>query len=159
MINSMITVNKNNYQGKRVFQYNGVLLEREDNCIKIEAQFQGKAVETPHFTFSPGDRMVEWFYNDRWYNIFEVRDGATDTLKGWYCNITRPAIFTDTSVTADDLALDVFIYPSGEIVVLDEDEFNQLELPPDDHKAAMEAVETVCYAATARLKPFDILPA
>jgi uncharacterized protein len=156
---TQITVNKNNHEGKRLLQYNGTLLEKLDNCIKIEAQFSGKEVETPHFTFRPGDRMVEWFYNDRWYNIFEVHDAQSDELKGWYCNITRPAIITDSTVTADDLALDVFIYPSGEIVVLDEEEFNQLELPPDEYKAAMDAVETVCYAATARLKPFDVLPA
>jgi uncharacterized protein len=156
---SQIIITKNNHEGKRVFQYDGVILEQQDNCVQIEARFQGNEAVTPHFTFRPGDRMVEWFYSDRWYNIFEVHDADTDKLKGWYCNITRPAIITDKSVTADDLALDVFIYPSGEIVVLDEDEFNQLELPPDEYKAAMDAVETVCYAATARLKPFDVLPA
>lgn len=156
---TQITVTKNNHEGKRVYQYNGTIIEQQDNCVQLEARFQGQEITTPHFTFRPGDRMIEWFYNDRWYNIFEVHDADTDKLKGWYCNITRPAIISDKSVSADDLALDVFIYPSGEIVVLDEEEFNQLDLPPDEYRAAMDAVETVCYAATARLKPFDVLPA
>ena len=76
-----------------------------------------------------GDRFREWFYAGEWFNIFRVQDGKTLALKGWYCNITRPPLIrADTSVTADDLGLDVFVYPDGKTLLLDEDDFNRLDL-------------------------------
>ncbi|OQY20658.1 MAG: hypothetical protein B6I35_10355 [Anaerolineaceae bacterium 4572_32.2] len=43
-----------------------------------------------YVALEPSDRWTECFYTDRWYNVFEIH-AADDSLKGWYCNITRPA--------------------------------------------------------------------
>ena len=64
-----------------------------------------------------------------------------DKLKGWYCNIAEPAIISDEGVSFVDLALDVLVFPKGKIQVLDEDEFQQLKLTPDQTHKALHAVE------------------
>jgi len=90
--------------------------------------------------FKRGDRLIETFYSDRWYNVFAVYDRDDGALKGWYCNVTRPATITDAAVSSDDLALDVWVSTQGEATVLDEDEFAALPLPPADRAAARAAL-------------------
>jgi hypothetical protein len=62
------------------------------------------------YVVRPGDHFYEHYYSERWYNIFEVRS-AEGVLKGWYCNITRPARFEAKLVTSEDLELDLFVAP------------------------------------------------
>jgi protein associated with RNAse G/E len=58
--------------------------------------------------------------------VFQVysKDGS---LKGWYCNITHPAKVDHTELTFVDLALDLWVWPDMRYLVLDEDEFSELE--------------------------------
>jgi hypothetical protein len=105
--------------------------------------------------FRRGDIFTEWFYSDRWYNVFRVEDGQTGALKGWYCNITRPATITDDSVRADDLALDIYVLPNGNILLLDEEEFDALNLSLDERISALRAVETIRRVSAARVEPFS----
>jgi protein associated with RNAse G/E len=103
--------------------------------------------------FKRGDRLVETFYSDRWYNVFAVYDRDDGALKGWYCNVTRPATITDTAVSSDDLALDVWVSPDGAVTVLDEEEFAALELSDADRAMALDAVQQLL-----RLAESDLLP-
>lgn len=79
------------------------------------------------------------FYADRRYNAFEVH-AADGRLKGWYCNITRPARIADTEVSAEDLALDLWVDPQRRVTVLDEEEFAALDLSPVERTAALAAL-------------------
>lgn len=108
-----ITVHKLDHQGQIVFEYSGVELERTPNSIVLEAYFALNDYPTAYHTFKKGDRMVEWFFSDHWYNIFALHHRDSDTLEGWYCNITRPARLETDAIYAEDLALDVMVYPDG----------------------------------------------
>jgi predicted RNA-binding protein associated with RNAse of E/G family len=104
--------------------------------------------------------MVETFYTDRWYNIMEVHDADDDRLKGWYCNITRPPSVTDSPdgsvvVRYQDLALDAYINPVGDVLVLDEDELAELQLPAADHARVWFALGLLRGQAEHRIAPFD----
>lgn len=150
-----ITVFKRNHRGERVWSYSGELVNRGDDWICIDAYFNRDDVDTGYVVFKRGDRMTEWFYSDRWYNIFRLEDAGSGHLKGWYCNITRPAHISEDAIAADDLALDVFIDPAGGVQVLDEDEFAALDLPPDEQRAALAAVTALKTAVQDRAMPFD----
>ena len=128
---------------------------REWRCgAALRFALPAEAAERTAVTFRRGDVFVEWFYTNRWYNVFRVEDGQTSRLKGWYCNITRPAEIGNGYVSADDLALDVFVMPNGNIVLLDEEEFDALDLPSEERMAALRAVETIRQAAARREAPF-----
>lgn len=149
-----ITIEKRNHLGQRVFSYEGELLERSDNHVCIVATFGRSDVDAGYVIFRKGDTMTEWFFSDRWYNIFRLQDVQTGLLKGWYCNITRPAEIGEAVVGADDLALDVFVSPSGMVSVLDEDEFADLELSHEDRSAAWQAVEELRSLVASRAEAF-----
>jgi predicted RNA-binding protein associated with RNAse of E/G family len=80
--------------------------------------------------------------------------GATGTFKGWYCNITRPARLSATEIWADDLALDVFVHPNGEQLVLDEDEFAELGLDEAEQTQARRALAELQQQAKEQQGPF-----
>lgn len=136
-----ITIYKLDHNGREKFHYTGTLVDRGANWLRIEARFHGRDVVRDFVTFRTGDRMVEWYYTDRWYNVFEVYDKTHGHLKGYYCNITRPAIITPDSISWPDLALDVWVSPQGDILILDEDEFEALQLDAETRAAALHAVD------------------
>lgn len=141
--------------GNDVLHYDGDVQARGATWVHLRAVFQYGDVDMGFVTFNRGDIFDEWFYSDRWYNVFRVADGDSGRLKGWYCNITRPATITETSVRADDLALDVFITPDYRVHLLDENEFTALDLDETERAAAQAAVQQVKRAAAHRTPPFD----
>jgi hypothetical protein len=152
---SEVTIYKHDHRGEYVFHYTGNVVERGETWVCIEAHFGHEVVNMGYVVFRRGDFMREWFYNDRWYNIFRVEDGNDQRLKGWYCNITRPAALEPNRITADDLALDVFVTPAGAIILDDENEFEALDLAEDERAAALAAVATLRDLVATRSAPFD----
>lgn len=150
-----ITVYKCDERGQVKLSYAGDVLERGKNWICIRAIFQHDDVDIGVVTFNRGDRMLEWFYADRYYNIFQLENGSSGQIKGWYCNITRPARITEVAIMADDLALDIFVAVDGTITVLDEDEFATLDLTKADREQALHAVTTLKQRVINRKPPFD----
>lgn len=152
-----IAVVKQDAAGREVVRYNGHVLARGATWVKLEATYEFGDKPVGEIVFRRGDRFVEWHYTDRWYNIFEVHAGDDDHVRGWYCNVTRPARIDDGEVRADDLALDVLILPDGRVTILDEDEFAALALTPAERQAARAAVDALRRAAGAGEPPFEAL--
>lgn len=154
-MSNAITVYKCDHNGEVVWQYKGGIVDRGETWVCLVALFEPHESDLGAVVFRHGDIFTEWFYSDRWYNIFRVEDGQTGALKGWYCNITRPAEIGEDYVKADDLALDVYVMPNGGILLMDEEEFAALNLPMDERMAALFAVETIRKSAGERLEPFN----
>ena len=136
-----IEVIKLDLERRETWRYTGQVLRRWENAILLEARFNRDDTPFHGILLGRGDRFVETFYTDRWYNIFEIHDRETDHLKGWYCNVCQPAEIVDGTVSYVDLALDLLVYPDGKQLVLDEDEFNALQLPEGLRMKALEALE------------------
>ena len=148
-----ITVYKLDHHGREVWRYPARVLARDAHSIRLEGFFNRDDTRVADAVFKRGDRLVETFYSDRWYNVFAVYDGDDGALKGWYCNVTRPATITDAAVSSDDLALDVWVSPEAAVTVLDEDEFATLELNDDDRAAAQRALRQLLQLAESGLLP------
>ena len=119
---------KKNIADEITWQYEGVVLRREENAVTLKALFNRDDMPFMDITLKRNDRFVETFYSDRWYNIFEIYDRDDDKFKGWYCNICKPAIIEDDFISYVDLALDLWVSANGEQTVLDEDELEELDL-------------------------------
>lgn len=150
-----ITVIKNDHTGREVWRYEGRLLTRGATWVNLEAVFTRPDLHTPYYTIRQGDRFVEWFYSDRWYSLFEMHDVDDGHLTGWYCNVNRPAVLAVDTITTDDLALDLFVTPSGAITLLDEDEFAALPLDETTRAQARRAVNEITRLVEARQPPFN----
>nr|MDT0522672.1 DUF402 domain-containing protein [Streptomyces sp. DSM 41633] len=93
--------------------------------------------------FEPGDVLTEHYWRDRWFAVKEVRTGD-GVLKGWYCDITRPAVLADGVLAVEDLDLDLWVSADGTSVLrLDEVEFDASGLAGRDPAAAGEAVRAL----------------
>ncbi len=62
-------------------------------------------------------------------------------LKGWYCNVGKPAVIEDGILSYVDLALDLWVSPDGKQTVLDEDEFKALELDEELKAGALKGLD------------------
>lgn len=119
---------KKNLADEVTWQYDSEVLRRDDNSITVEAFFNREDMPFQEIVLKRNDRFVETFYFDKWYNIFEIYDRDDGKLKGWYCNITKPAIIEADSVSYVDLALDLWVSANGKQTILDEDEMEELKL-------------------------------
>ena len=136
-----IKVQKKNPAGEVTYEYEGVLLSQDDHTIVLEALFDRADMPFMDVVFKTGDRFVEYYYTDHWYNIFAVHDRDDGKVKGWYCNIGKPAVFEDGIVSYVDLALDLWVSTSGEQTVLDEDEFEALGLDEESRLGALRGLD------------------
>jgi len=137
----LITVIKRNVQGKETWRYDGLLIERGQNFYILEAYFDRQDMLVEGLTLGKGDRFVETYYTDRWYNIFEVHAREDDCIRGWYCNICCPVKVESGALSYVDLALDLLVFPGGNQVLLDQDEFERLEIPAEIRQKALEGLE------------------
>ncbi len=136
-----IKVQKKNPAGEVTYQYEGVLIGRDENSITLEALFDRADRPFQDVIFKTGDRFVEYYYSDRWYNIFAIHDRDDGQVKGWYCNVGMPAIIEDGVVSYVDLALDLWVSADGKQTVLDENEFEALNLSNELSAGALNGLE------------------
>ena len=117
--------------GSQAFAWDGVVLACDAVGIVLRAEFNVPVVELGFATFRRGDVFHEFYYWDRWYNVFQVSE-PDGTLKGWYANVGAPAVSAPErgELSYVDLELDVWSDPGGEFVVLDEDEYEALAANP-----------------------------
>jgi uncharacterized protein len=135
-----IWVQKKNPDGKVTYEYEGEVLRRDENSIVLEAIFDRADMPFMDVVFKTGDRFVEYYYTDRWYNIFVIHDREDGTVKGWYCNIGKPAVIEDSIVSYVDLALDLWVSTDGTQAILDEDEFEQLKISDELRSKALDGL-------------------
>jgi protein associated with RNAse G/E len=136
-----IKVQKKNPEGEVKYEYEGEVIARDEHSLVLEALFDRADMPFMDVVFHFGDRFVEYYYDDRWYNIFVIHDRDDDHVKGWYCNVGKPAVFNDHVVWYVDLALDLWVSASGKQTVLDEDEFEQLNLDEESRAGAIHGLE------------------
>ena len=138
-----ITVIKQNAQGDETWRYAARELLRGDDFVALTALFNRDDTQVGDIVIKRNDCFLEYFFDNRWYNIFEIRDRDDNSLKGWYCDICKPAIITQHQISYADLSLDLWVYPDGSKIVYDEDEFNQLDLNAEIRVKAIESLKNL----------------
>ncbi|MEV0482082.1 DUF402 domain-containing protein [Streptomyces sp. NPDC050508] len=127
--------------GRTKIRYAAELLFDDGTRLAVRAPWAGDGVRDFGFVrFERGDVFTEYYWRDRWYAVKEVRDSSGE-LKGWYCDITRPATLSGAELVVEDLDLDLWISADGaDVRRLDEDEFEESGLAASDPAAAAAAV-------------------
>lgn len=127
--------------GRTKIRYAAELVADDGTRIAVRAPWSGDGVRDFGFVrFEQGDVFTEYYWRDRWYAVKEVRDAA-GTLKGWYCDVTRPATLSGTELVVEDLDLDLWRSADGtDVLRLDEDEFAESGLERSDPEAAAAAM-------------------
>ena len=124
---SPIQVRKLRPDGCLSYAWEGGVLRCDDTGIVLRAEFNVDARDLGFIVLRRGDVFVEFYYWERWYNVFQISQ-PDGTLKGWYANIGRPAELQPDrrALSYVDLELDVWANPDGSYIVLDQEEFASL---------------------------------
>jgi hypothetical protein len=154
-----LVVQKLMYDGSKSYRWVGQEIQRDADHLFFTAVFDRQGGDLGYVRFEKGDVFYEWYYFDRWYNVFQIYSEAGD-LRGWYCNVTRPALVDADELTFVDLALDLWVWPDMRYLVLDEDEFDELAAStysPDDiaaSRAALAELIRLVETRTLASRPF-----
>ncbi|HEX4203193.1 MAG TPA: DUF402 domain-containing protein [Ktedonobacteraceae bacterium] len=155
----MINISKLNPRHEEKVRYHGEVLERTAQRVIVQAYWSHPALDLGYTQFVPGDHFLEYYYTDRWFNIFDIR-GKTGQRKGWYCNIAEPAIIAQSHIEQVDLYLDVWVNPEGQTRVLDEDEFHAATiLNAEQRSGAQHGLQMLLSTVAARQEAFTDLVA
>ncbi len=125
----------------QIIRYPATVLARDPRQITVRAPWQLERIDLGLFQIEPGDVLIETFYTDRWYNIFQVQSAAGVT-RGWYCNLARPARISDTVIETEDLEIDLIVSADRqqvEVTDLDEYEARGLAATEPETDAALRA--------------------
>jgi protein associated with RNAse G/E len=159
-IGEALAVRKLLHDGQPSYTWEGSVVHCAEDFFVLEALFTRGPRDLGYVVLEPNDLFVEFYYFDRWFNIFQIfAEGGA--LKGWYCNIGRPPQLQPGELRYVDLALDLFVYPDGRDLVLDEDEFEELSqaaLGPQDIEGARQGlVQLQSWARTGKLPSRDAI--
>jgi len=121
-------------------EYRATVISDDGMHVVVEGPWvEEVAVDLGFVRFEPGDVFTEHYWRDRWYSVKEVRDQA-GALKGWYCDVARPAYVREGALVSEDLDLDLWVSADLRTILrLDEDDFVASGLEETDPSAAAEA--------------------
>ncbi len=120
-----------------------VLADDGDHAVVRAPWFGDEPRDFGFVRFEQGDVWTEHYWRTRWYSIKQVAT-ADGTVKGWYCDVARPAVVTPGLITVGDLDLDLWLSGDRKTVLrLDEDEFLESGLAAREPETAAAAVRAL----------------
>src|SRR5437660_11112700 len=152
-----ISVRVLKYNGTEYRRWNATLSQHSGSLLVLDAEFE---YEVQHDLLGPiesGIRTIEYYWLDRWYNIFRFmnQDNAT---RLYYCNVNMPPSLRDNMLTYIDLDIDVLVQPDFSYQVLDLDEFEEnarrYGYSEEVKKQAQTAVKELVFMIESRQFPF-----
>jgi uncharacterized protein len=117
-----VTVRVLKYDGAEYRRWRARLARREGPLMVLDAEFEFDVQHHLLGDIARGTRTIEYYWLDRWYNVFRFlkADGST---RLYYCNVNMPPTLVDDVLTYIDLDIDILVQPDLRYQVLDLDEF------------------------------------
>ena len=126
--------------------------------LVVDALFDQEIEHAWLGTISVGTVSTEYYWLDKWYNIFRFSE-PTGKLRSYYCNVNAPPTFEDQILSYVDLDIDVLVNPDLSYQILDLDDFEQnagiYGYPAEIQNNARRAVVELIRMIEARSFPFD----
>lgn len=154
---SSITVRVLKHDGAEYRRWEAELIYREGNLLVCDAEFDIDVSHEILGEVKQHTQTVEYYWLDRWYNVFRfLKDDGSTRL--WYCNINTPPDLNGETLTYVDLDIDLVVHPDFSIQVLDKDEFEvnakRYGYSDDERQHAHRAVEELISMIEGREFPF-----
>jgi len=130
----------------------------EGPLLVLDAVFEEEIKHDLLGTISSGTVSTEYYWLDRWYNVFRFSD-KSGKLKNFYCNVNQPPSFDGRVLSYIDLDIDVLVAPDLTYKILDLDDFEAnakaYAYPEDVQANAHGALKELTKLIEARAFPFD----
>jgi len=154
-----ITVRVFKYDGSEHRRWPANVLRQEGSLLVLDARFEEEIAHDLIGTIASGTISTEYYWLDRWYNIFRFAT-PEGQLKSYYCNINVPPVFDGRTLSYIDLDIDVLIQPDLSYRVLDAEDFEsnaaRYRYSDDVRQKAAMALAELTKLIEARGFPFDL---
>jgi protein associated with RNAse G/E len=153
-----ITIRVLKYDGVEHRRWRATLSRRDNSLLILDAQFEDEVEHDLLGRIGRGTRTVEYYWLDRWYNVFRFleTDGST---RLHYCNVNMPPVLSDGTLTYIDLDIDILVQPDFSYQVLDLEEFEanavRFEYPERVKAETHAAVDELISLIETRQFPFS----
>jgi len=158
VISDEITVSVRKYDGREHRRWRARVAKREGTLLILDAVFEEEIEHDLLGTIALGTVSTEYYWLDRWYNVFRFSD-SSGQLKSFYCNINEPPSFDGHVLSYIDLDIDVLVAPDLTYKILDLDDFEanaKAYAYPDDVQAnAHGALKELTRLIDLRAFPFN----
>ena len=153
-----ITVRVLKYDGTEYRHWNAQLARRDGSLMVLEAEFDIEVHHSQLGHIPLGTRTVEYYWLDKWYNVFRFLRNTGET-RFWYCNINLPPIIEGSLMTYVDLDIDVLVQTDFSYQILDLDEFERhariFSYPPEVQESTQNALAELILQIESRQFPFN----
>ena len=136
------------YDGRERRRWAAQVVKQFGPLIVLNAVFDEEIQHDLLGTIALGTVSKEYYWLDRWYNIFRFNDR-------FYCNVTQPPSFDGATLTYVDLDIDVLVESDFSYQVLDLEDFENYSYPADVKQKARQALAELINLVEARSFPFD----
>ena len=146
------------YDGHEYRRWPARVAKTEGSLIVLDAVFDQEIEHDLLGMIALGTISTEYYWLDRWYNIFRFSD-HTGELKSFYCNVNTPPQFDGEVLSYIDLDLDVLVEPDLTYKILDIEDFDQnakrYHYSDEIQANARRALEELTRLIETKSFPFD----
>jgi uncharacterized protein len=154
----MITVRANKYDGSEHRSWKAKLLRRDGSLLVLDATFDEEVKHELLGTIASGTKSLEYYWLDRWYNVFRFANPAGE-LRSYYCNVNVPPAFDGQVLSYVDLDIDILVEPDLSYRVVDMEDFKQnaarFGYSEDVQTKARQGLDRLVELIEARAFPFS----
>ena len=158
MVESKIVVSVLKYDGREHRRWPARIAKIEGPLLVLDAVFEEEIEHDLLGTIARGTVSTEYYWLDRWYNVFRFSD-KSGKLKNFYCNVNQPPSFDGRVLSYIDLDIDVFVAADLTYKILDLDDFEAnaraYAYPEDVQANAQGALRELTELIEARAFPFN----
>ncbi|HKN83522.1 MAG TPA: DUF402 domain-containing protein [Pyrinomonadaceae bacterium] len=119
-----ITVRVLKYDGSEHRRWPARLAQVDGPLLVLDAVFDQEIQHDLLGTIAAGTISTEYYWTDRWYNVFRFSD-RDRKLKNFYCNVNTPPQFDGRVLSYVDLDIDVLVARDLTYKILDVADFDE----------------------------------
>jgi uncharacterized protein len=153
-----VIINSRKFDGSISKSWAGELIEENSSLLLYRGVFDRDVIHEHLGLIECGTISYEYFWLDRWYNIFRFHK-ADGTFRNFYCNIAMPPTVNEDLIDFVDLDIDMIVDPNGRFVIHDEDEYERnaekYDYPASVRNGVSAAVEELTRMIRGNDFPFD----
>jgi len=121
---SNVVVSVLKYDGLEHRRWPARIARIEGPLLVLDAVFEDEIEHDLLGTIASGTISTEYYWLDRWYNVFRFSD-PDRRLKNYYCNVNQPPSFDGRVLRYIDLDIDVLVAPDLTYKILDVEDFEE----------------------------------
>ena len=153
-----IEVRVHKYDGAEHRRWPAYVIKRDGPLLVLDAVFDQEIEHDLLGTIASGTISTEYYWLDRWYNVFRFSDPSRK-LQSFYCNVGMPPSFDGRVLSYVDLDIDVLVKPDFSYQVLDLEDFDEnasrYDYPIEVRENAHIALAELKRLIETRSFPFD----